>query len=144
MFMKWIAAVIGGSLFLGICCISCVEYTPKPRGYVRIEPSKAQYKPLDLSYLPFNFDVSQTAVIEVPDQKKGVTGLNISYPELEAKLYCSYLPITPASLVTVETERQPQNERCTYKVTGKLQIEIALIGLKTELKASKTTKRVIY
>lgn len=73
MFMKWIAAVIGGSLFLGICCISCVEYTPKPRGYVRIEPSKAQYKPLDLSYLPFNFDVSQTAVIEVPDQKKGVT-----------------------------------------------------------------------
>jgi gliding motility-associated lipoprotein GldD len=81
-----------------------VEYTPKPRGYVRIEPSKAQYKPLDLSYLPFNFDVSQTAVIEVPDQKKGVTGLNISYPELEAKLYCSYLPITPASLVTVETE----------------------------------------
>ena len=86
MFMKWIAAVIGGSLFLGICCISCVEYTPKPRGYVRIEPSKAQYKPLDLSYLPFNFDVSQTAVIEVPDQKKGVTGLNISYPELEAKL----------------------------------------------------------
>ena len=104
MFMKWIAAVIGGSLFLGICCISCVEYTPKPRGYVRIEPSKAQYKPLDLSYLPFNFDVSQTAVIEVPDQKKGVTGLNISYPELEAKLYCSYLPITPASLVTVETE----------------------------------------
>ena len=46
--------------------------------------------------------------------------------------------------VTVETERQPQNERCTYKVTGKLQIEIALIGLKTELKASKTTKRVIY
>ena len=95
MFMKWIAAVIGGSLFLGICCISCVEYTPKPRGYVRIEPSKAQYKPLDLSYLPFNFDVSQAAVIEVPDQKKGVTGLNISYPELEAKLYCSYLPITP-------------------------------------------------
>ena len=93
MFMKWIAAVIGGSLFLGICCISCVEYTPKPRGYVRIEPSKAQYKPLDLSYLPFNFDVSQTAVIEVPDQKKGVTGLNISYPELEAKLYCSYLPL---------------------------------------------------
>ena len=59
--------------------------------------SEAQYKPLDLSYLPFNFDVSQTAVIEVPDQKKGVTGLNISYPELEAKLYCSYLPITPAS-----------------------------------------------
>ena len=73
MFMKWIAAVIGGSLFLGICCISCVEYTPKPRGYVRIEPSKAQYKPLDLSYLPFNFDVSQTAV----DRKS--TRLNSSH-----------------------------------------------------------------
>ena len=79
--MKWIATAIEGALFLGVCCISCVEYTPKPRGYVRIEPSKAQYKPLDLSCLPFNFDVSQAAVIEVPDQKTGVTGLNISYPE---------------------------------------------------------------
>ena len=69
MFMKWIAAVIGGSLFLGICCISCVEYTPKPRGYVRIEPSKAQYKPLDLSYLAVNFGVAQPAVIEVRDQE---------------------------------------------------------------------------
>ena len=46
--------------------------------------------------------------------------------------------------VTVETERQLQDQRCTYQVTGKLQIEVALIGLKTELKASKTTKRVIY
>ena len=75
MFMKWIAAVIGGSLFLGICCISCVEYTPKPRGYVRIEPSKAQYKPLDLSYLPFNFDVSQTAVHRGAGSKEGCYGL---------------------------------------------------------------------
>ena len=63
MFMKWIAAVIGGSLFLGICCISCVEYTPKPRGYVRIEPSKAQYKPLDLSYLPFGFLTENSFVL---------------------------------------------------------------------------------
>ena len=80
---------------LGICCISCVEYTPKPRGYVRIEPSKAQYKPLDLSYLPFNFDVSQTAVIEVPDQKKGVTGLNISYPELELSFIAAICQLLP-------------------------------------------------
>ena len=46
--------------------------------------------------------------------------------------------------VMIETERLMQLDRCSYKVTGKLQIEIALIGLKTELKDSKTTKRVIY
>ena len=46
--------------------------------------------------------------------------------------------------VMIETERLMQLDRCSYKVTGKLQIEIALKGLKTELKASKTTKRVIY
>ena len=42
--------------------------------------------------------------------------------------------------VTVETERQLQDQRCTYKVTGKLQIEVALIGLKTELKASENNE----
>ncbi len=73
------------SVFRDMLYFVCGIYA-EATGYVRIEPSKAQYKPLDLSYLPFNFDVSQTAVIEVPDQKKGVTGLNISYPELEAAL----------------------------------------------------------
>ncbi|WP_297906837.1 gliding motility protein GldD [uncultured Parabacteroides sp.] len=102
--MRWIVAIIGSFLFLGIPCTSCVEYTPKPRGYVRIEPAKACYKSLDLESLPFNFDVSQATVIELPDQKTGVVGLNILYPELEAKLYCSYLPITPASLATAEAE----------------------------------------
>lgn len=104
MFMKWIAAVIGGSLFLGICCISCVEYTPKPRGYVVLNLRRHSINRLISVTCLLILMFSQTAVIEVPDQKKGVTGLNISYPELEAKLYCSYLPITPASLVTVETE----------------------------------------
>ena len=52
MFMKWIAAVIGGSLFLDMLYFVCGIYA-EATGYVRIEPSKAQYKPLDLSYLPF-------------------------------------------------------------------------------------------
>lgn len=101
--MRWITAVLGG-LLLGGMCASCVEYTPKPRGYVRIEPTAACYESLGLASLPFDFKVSQAVVVEVADQKGAVTGLNLSYPELGATLYCGYLPITPASFATVEKE----------------------------------------
>lgn len=102
--MGGMAAVIGGSLFLGICCASCVEYTPKPRGYVRIEPPEARYSSLGLADLPFDFEVSQAVIVEAPDQKEGGSGLNISYPELKATLYCSYLRVTPASVAMAEAE----------------------------------------
>ncbi len=46
--------------------------------------------------------------------------------------------------VTVETQRTTLDQRVVYQVTGRLHVRIDLIGLDTELKASKTTKRVIY
>lgn len=46
--------------------------------------------------------------------------------------------------VTVETQRTTLDQRAVYQVTGRLHVRIDLIGLDTELKASKTTKRVIY
>lgn len=83
---------------------SCVEYTPKPSGYVRIEPETPSYKPFGLDSLPFCFDVSEAAIVELKGNVRNVEALNIAYPNLEARLYCSYLPISSASLMIAEKE----------------------------------------
>lgn len=102
--MKWIRSGIGRFLLLGVIGVSCVDYTPKPRGYVRIEPPKASYIHLDQEKLPFDFAVSQAATVELPGKDNDVIGVNILYPELGARLYCSYLPITRSSLSTADAE----------------------------------------
>ena len=85
--------------------MSCVEYTPKPRGYVRIEPMEAKYEPLNLKSLPFHFMVSDVVKVELPESgQNDVYSLNIVYPEMRAKLYCSYLPVTTDSWASVEAE----------------------------------------
>ena len=95
---------IWGWVWMACLCMACVEYTPKPRGYVRIEPEVVAYEPLDLPELPFLFEVSQAATVELPDKGATLPMFNLSYPSLHAKVYCSYLPITPASYTEVESE----------------------------------------
>ena len=56
--------------------------------------------------LPFEFRVSDATVVELSDSGRvqRLVGVNILYPELGAKLYCSYFPVTPASLRIAEAE----------------------------------------
>ena len=70
-------------------CLACVDYTPKPRGYVRIEPAVAVYQLCDLPELPFLFEVSQVAKVELPEEQQVPSMVNLSYPSLHAKIYCS-------------------------------------------------------
>ena len=46
--------------------------------------------------------------------------------------------------VSVTIEKQTADPGYTYKVTGMTGLSVDLIGLKTDVKTSKTTKRVIY
>lgn len=93
-----IVIVWGGMLF------SCTEYTPKPRGYFRIDPPAAVYRELATGHLPYTFRVSDQVVVELPSGKTSDTALNLSYPFLRVKLYCSYLPVTPQTLPQTEKE----------------------------------------
>lgn len=102
--MNRVATFFGNLFAISLICISCVEYTPKPRGYVRIEPIKAEYQSLNKIDLPFDFQVSKVAIVELLAESTKVNGLTLVYPELGAKVYCSYLPITPASFATVEAD----------------------------------------
>ena len=78
-------------LLSAIGLISCTEYTPKPRGYFRIEPKKADYVPLVLLSLPYSFDISQEAKVDSSATIERKGWVNLAYPELHATIYCSYL-----------------------------------------------------
>ena len=87
-------------LFSAYFCLfqsSCSNPIPKPYGYFRIEMPEHQYENCS-TYPDFYFDISANAVIEpLADTIKGAW-FNINYTTLNAKIYCSYLPITPSQL----------------------------------------------
>lgn len=67
--------------------VGCTEYTPKPRGYFRIEPPTAEYVPFEASGMPCTFGVSRLAEV-----REASGSLQIAYPTLQATLYCTYIP----------------------------------------------------
>ena len=90
---------------LMICgmCISCIEYTPKPRGYFRIEPPVPVYQSLPDLHLPYTFQISHLTEVKFPSAEN-LGWINIIYPQLRVKLYCSYLPISSKNLVEIKNE----------------------------------------
>ena len=93
--------VCGGLLAL---CVSCTEYTPKPRGYFRIEPPAPSYQALPVRDLPYTFRLSDGQRWSCLRSGIRQGWINLSYPQLNVKLYCSYFPITPATLGRAEEE----------------------------------------
>jgi len=80
-------------LLLGIAVsqISCKKkYTPRPKGYFRIDMPQKQYQNWNEDY-PCSFDVLNYAKI-TKDKSKGAEEhwLNIQYPEYKATIHLSY------------------------------------------------------
>ena len=82
-------------VFLGICLatalVACeAEYTPKPKGYNRIDLPTTAYQPLPGEY-PYTFEFSQHAKVR-PDSS-GIAQphwINIIYPGLGANVQLTY------------------------------------------------------
>lgn len=83
---------------------SCAEYTPKPRGYFRIEPPAPRYVTIPVDEYPFSFRISSLVTIEMPLAGDPLGWINLSYPSLQAKIYCTAFPIIPAGLHTAMEE----------------------------------------
>ena len=73
-------------------------YTPKPKGYFRIDLPKKKYHLLERN-CPFTFEVADYTTIKqnasTPDKP---CWFNIEYPQLNASIYLSYKPINDTSL----------------------------------------------
>ena len=98
--------VIIGLILMGVGFVSCIDAgsTPKPRGFYRIELPQARYSDFSLADLPYSFHVSQFVTVELPDSANSANWINLTYPTLNATIYCSYHRITPASLYELESE----------------------------------------
>lgn len=71
--------------------IACTETPfPKPHGYPRVELPKVGYTNWE-SNCNFSFKRPNAAAIEI--SKKDSCFFNISYPTLNAKVHCSYIPV---------------------------------------------------
>ena len=81
------------SLFLIILAGCSENYTPKPRGYFRIDLEEKNYINYE-SKCGFNFDVPGYSKIELfQGDSIDSCWMNISYPEHDAKLHLTYLTI---------------------------------------------------
>lgn len=79
----------------------CTEYVPvpKPRAYPRVIYPEKIYQPFGETYCNFSFDMPKYAVVERDttffDKKPDSDcWFNIAVPNLNAKIYCSYYPVT--------------------------------------------------
>ncbi|HAD12485.1 MAG TPA: hypothetical protein DCF33_08605, partial [Saprospirales bacterium] len=83
-----------------ILLTACNDYTPvpKPRAYPRVMYPEKTYKPFEEGYCHFTFEQPAYAKIEqdssyFDEKPRDQCWFNISVPQLNAKIYCSYYPI---------------------------------------------------
>lgn len=69
------------------------RYVPKPVGYYRIDLPEARYSTLQGDY-PYQFEVSDITIVSAHNTTDEKYWIDISYPTLNAKLHCSYKPIS--------------------------------------------------
>ncbi len=84
--------------FLLFLLPACTHYTPKPRGYMRIEPPAAVYVPAADTLLPYRFNHSRLAVVQPVSGAGRAGGIDLFYPGLDARIYGSYLSLSPLRL----------------------------------------------
>lgn len=87
------------ALFLLGSCSEENVYTPKPRSYPKVNyPERGKYLLFDEDYCHFTFEYPAYANIEqdssfFDELPPDPCWFNLSVPQLNASLYCSYLPV---------------------------------------------------
>lgn len=96
--MKVFAVILAATLLLAACG-GGGDYSPKPRGYFRVELPKKEYRPYRSVY-PFTFEYPVYAQIEQDSTPARTTlqkmqyKLNMQFKQFNGTLHLSYQPIT--------------------------------------------------
>ncbi|MDI1353732.1 MAG: gliding motility lipoprotein GldD [bacterium] len=107
-----------------MCALSFVScdtddeiYSPKPRGYMRIEFPEKNYRLYDSS-CPFKFEIPTYSHI-TQNKSKGADPcwLNLEFPQFNATLYLSYKPVTNNLAKYLEDSHDIANKH-QLKATG--------------------------
>ncbi|QIK53227.1 hypothetical protein G7051_02240 [Dysgonomonas sp. HDW5B] len=79
---------------------ACNEYTPKPKGYNRID--NATGETVEYNFPKFSFRYSDQVHIDTLQSKvENEIWFNIIYPKYNAIIYCTYLPVSKLTLPKV-------------------------------------------
>lgn len=92
-----------GFVFTCILLSGCQEYSPKPKGHLRIDLPTTLYNKID-SFDYFSFDLSdQTSIDQLPSEEDKIY-FNIKYSLFNAEIYCSYLPVKNKNISQLSEE----------------------------------------
>jgi len=95
-------------MFIFIACGDDEDevFTPKPKGYMRIDFPKKEYKLYD-SICPFTFEIPVYSHVEKDQTSQAEPcWLNVNYPQFKAKLHLSYAELTNNLRNYIETSRE--------------------------------------
>jgi gliding motility-associated lipoprotein GldD len=87
-------------LVMSILLVSCgpgdegYDFTPKPKGYMRIDFPEKKYRLYD-SVCPYSFETPVYSVVEYDKDRNSMPcWINVKYPQFRAQLHVSYLQIS--------------------------------------------------
>lgn len=94
--------IIVMALIANLVFLSCThQYTPKPKGYFRIDLPKPHYHEFAEKDCPFTFHISNMVKIEqvaLTSQNNHSQCFTLSYPMLNANVYCTYIPVNRTNI----------------------------------------------
>ena len=114
-------------VFTGIGCNS--EYSPKPRGYFRIEFPAHAYRSFDQPEFPYSFEYPQYGKIVrdtafFGDKPENPYWINVDFPRFHARIYISYKKVE-GNFDKLREDAYKMTYKHTYKASS---IEDSLIS----------------
>jgi gliding motility-associated lipoprotein GldD len=109
---------------LAACLFSCNSgYTPKPRGYFKIDFPAHQYRVFDQPGYPYSFEYPVYAEVlrdssffeAAPENPYWI---NIDFPRFDARIYVSYKKIGPNSFDKLKDDAYKMTMKHSYKATS--------------------------
>lgn len=97
---------LGLFVFMIIGWFSCnSDFTPKPRGYYKIELPNRAYRMFDSSRFPYAFEYPTYATISNASDSSGNDAywINVEFPQFNSRIYLSYKPIGGQSVYKINT-----------------------------------------
>ena len=78
------------TVIITVISSGCSNDVPRPRGYFRIELPEKNYVKFDNDSFPYLFDYAYVATLERKATKDEPYWVDVVYPRLNARIYCSY------------------------------------------------------
>jgi gliding motility-associated lipoprotein GldD len=104
-------------------------YTPKPRGYFRIDFPRHEYRSFDLPEFPYSFEypvygriIRDTSFFG--DKPENPFWINVDFPRFHARIYISYKKVEGNNFSKLREDAYKMTYKNTYKATS---IEDSLI-----------------